>query len=416
MVRAAQAARALPRFAVALALCLSPQPFQSFNPHHHMAAAAGERDFGAFDPDMVGAEGEETAGGEMLADSDVSETGDLGDGLYGDVSGAIGDAERVNSPKLSLLARSITPARIQTGPTRWNEETMLTERALTRRQEGLEIQGTVPHLTPNFGIGYDMVNSFIADHAVSFLLDEARRGMTRARSVTFSHEAHSAQSTVSLVIFAEVDSSVPRTLVTSVNFSVSSGRIVTLRESIFMNIEPLIARRLSDMVRLNPEHYYAAQTVSLSDLPFFVTDELAVLLFGGFTLSTREPGVERMTFVRGNISSVTLSVQDYLVRDYGYSLKRIPLREVVEELGFSVSWRGANNTVSILQNSQPIASFTIGENYYVVGGAAGISLEEAPVVLDSVVYVPITFFDEVLPLTVYSISPGGRITFVTYQD
>ena len=298
---------------------------------------------------------------------------------------------------------------------RWDADTMLTERTLTRRQEGLEIRGTVPNLTPEFGLGYARINEYIADYAVSSLIENARSGMTRARSIKFSHEAHSSGNVVSLVIFAEIDSSVPRTLVRTVNFNATSGRQIVLREAIAMDITPIIERKIAEMIRNNPEHYYAAQSASLGDMSFYVTDSSVVILFNGLSLSTRDADVSSISFARENLHSFSISRNDYQVRDYGYSLKRIPLRAVTQGLGFTISLNSENGTVSVLQNRQVIATLTEGCNDFTLSGGVVVSLEEGPLLIEGRLHVPITFFDQVLPLTIYSISSAGRITFVTYQ-
>ena len=298
----------------------------------------------------------------------------------------------------------------------WDESTMLTERSLTRRQKGLEIRGTVPHLTPEFGAGHERINNYIADYAVSALIENARSGMTRARSISFSHEAHHSGNVVSLVIFAEIDSSVPRTLVRTVNFNANNGRLIGLREAITMDMTPIIERKIAEMIRSNPDRYYAAQTACLEDLSFFVTDARVVVLFNGLSLSTRDADVSRISFVRRNLHSFSISRSEYHVREYGYSLKRIPLRAVAEGLGFTVTWNEETSTVVVSQSRRSIVELTVGYNDFAKHGGVTISLEEGPMMIENSLYVPITFFDQVLPLTVYSVSPAGRITFVTYQE
>ena len=330
---------------------------------------------------------------------------------YPAISGYFGSSMGVD-----IRAAAGTSSTARSTLNRWDASTMLTERSLTRRQEGIEIRGTVPHLTPEFGTSYERINNYIADYAVSSLLENARGGMTRPRTVKFSHEAHNSGNVVSLVIFAEVDSSVPRTLVRTVNFHATTGRLLSLREAIIMDITPIIERRIAEMIRNNPEHYYAAQSASLEDLQFFVTDREVAVLFNGLTLSTRDAEVSSVVFMRRNLHSFSISTSEYHVRDYGYSLKRIPLRAVTEGLGFTISWDSETSTVSVIQNRQVVAELTLGYNNFTANGSVTVSLEEGPLMIEGSLYVPITFFDQVLPLTFYSVSPAGRITFVTYQE
>ena len=298
----------------------------------------------------------------------------------------------------------------------WDEETMLTERSLTRRQEGLEIRGTVPHITPEFGFAYNRINNHIADYAVSQLIEDARRGMTRTRGITFTHQVFFSDSVISLVIFAEIDSSFPRTLVRTVNFTTGNGRLLTLDDALSIHITPLVERRIADLLRSNPEHYYAAQSADLEDLPFYVTDDYVAVLFNGLSLSTRNADVSSISFNRESLHSITLTADEVSVRDYGYTLKRIPLRRVLEALGFGLLWDSVQGNAIVFHNGRIIISMSEGDNTYTVSGTMSISLEEGPLVIDDLLHVPITFFEQVLPLTFYSVSPAGSITFVTYQN
>lgn len=72
----------------------------------------------------------------------------------------------------------------------------------------------------------------------------------------------------------------------------------------------------------------------------------------------------------------------------------VPLRAVAEALGYEVTWEAETRTVRL----GPAISLTIGEDYYVYGRMAPIFLGTAPVLKDSVTYVPLSYFTEVLRL------------------
>jgi len=70
----------------------------------------------------------------------------------------------------------------------------------------------------------------------------------------------------------------------------------------------------------------------------------------------------------------------------------VPLRAVAEALDYAVIWDGA--TQSIMLNN--VISLSIGKDYYTYARMAPIELGIAPVMVDGVTYVPLSFFREVV--------------------
>ena len=71
----------------------------------------------------------------------------------------------------------------------------------------------------------------------------------------------------------------------------------------------------------------------------------------------------------------------------------VPLREIAEELGFTVEWNGEMRSV-ILNGG--MYSLKIDENSYVKGKMMPVELGSAPEIKDDLTYVPVEYFTEVL--------------------
>lgn len=71
----------------------------------------------------------------------------------------------------------------------------------------------------------------------------------------------------------------------------------------------------------------------------------------------------------------------------------VPLREIAEELGFTVEWDG--NLRAVILNGG-MYSLKIGENSYVKGKMMPVELKAAPEIKDDLTYVPVEYFTEVL--------------------
>lgn len=72
----------------------------------------------------------------------------------------------------------------------------------------------------------------------------------------------------------------------------------------------------------------------------------------------------------------------------------LPLRVVLEELGFEVTWNQENKSVEMVRGAQ-WTKITIGENSYFKNKMAPIALSEAPVIIENRTMVPVEFFYEI---------------------
>ncbi|MCL2048247.1 MAG: copper amine oxidase N-terminal domain-containing protein [Defluviitaleaceae bacterium] len=298
-----------------------------------------------------------------------------------------------------------------TEPQKW-DSSMLSERPLTRRQEGLGIRGTIPVISNEF-VEAAFLNEHIED-VVNSLIAEARR--LRARAISFSYEYHpnATNDVISLVIFADVVTTLPHTLARSVNFCGTDGSFLTVNEAVGMDIIPLAERLLEEKIRSNPERYFAALTAPFSAQTFYLSNNVLVILFDGFRLSTRVGEVDFIELNLDNISTAVLSAADYRT-DGPYGLKMIPLYFTLKHhLGYDVFWCDFTRVATVSRNEQSIIELRPDDNDYIVLGTQRRSLEAPPQIIDESMYVPITFFDQVLPLTTYTIALDGSITFLSY--
>ena len=308
------------------------------------------------------------------------------------------------------------PVRVTTEPgIRWNVG-MHTREEFDRRQEGLDIRGYLPSISPEFSAHIKLNNHI--DDARHSLISEARR--VRARSITFWYEYHETDSLISIVIFAEVSSVISRTLVYSINFDPFNGNLLTMNQALNMDIIPLAERILTERIRREPESYYAAHSVPLHGRAFFITrDRRLVILFDEFQLSSTRAGFATIELRLDNIVTSTLLPGEYHnPRENGYNLRMIPLGRVVRELGYTATSIQDEQglRIEVWRGSRLITTMRPGVNDYSVQGFQSRSLESAPYLSNDRTYVPITFFDQILPLTTYTINGGGAIVFLSYLD
>lgn len=75
-----------------------------------------------------------------------------------------------------------------------------------------------------------------------------------------------------------------------------------------------------------------------------------------------------------------------------YNTTMVPLREVAEAAGFTVTWDAENRAVIL---NDGVYSLKIGENSYVKGKMMPLTLSAAPEIVNDLTYVPAEFFAEV---------------------
>ena len=296
----------------------------------------------------------------------------------------------------------------------WRQD-MYVSNTLSERQQGLDIQGEIPELLESFGPAYARINTEIIA-AKNSLIDGTRR--IRARSINFEYEVFYTNEVVSLVIIATTRAVTDRTTVTSVNFNPRTGALLTLTQAMGMDITPLAEGIIADMIRRNPARYYAAFTAPPTGQAFYLTDRYLVLLFDEFQLSSVPDSTRMIQFVRDNITTFTIARSDYRISQDRYEIKMMPLRAILEYMGYEcddIEWNPVGKEAVIMRCGQATITLRAGENNFQVNGVMQRSLEAAPEISSSGnMYVPISFFNQIMGLTAYSIDDEGNITFMTY--
>ena len=87
----------------------------------------------------------------------------------------------------------------------------------------------------------------------------------------------------------------------------------------------------------------------------------------------------------------------------------LPLREIAEELGFSVEWNGESKSV-VLSKLPQYVTMTIGVDGYTFARTAPMPLGAAPIIRDGATYVPAELFSELLEYDVVNEDGDFTIT------
>jgi len=293
----------------------------------------------------------------------------------------------------------------------WSSEMYETEE-LFARQQGLDIRGQKPVILEEFGTAYAELNEEIED-VIATLIEGTRR--IRARSVTFGFEIFDTNEVVSIVISATARAVTDRTTVLSVNFNPRTGAPVSLVQVMGNDIAALAEVKIDEMIRKDPATYFAAFNAPPTGQAFYLTDTSLFLLFDEFQLSSVPGAASHIEFELENIRRFTLPRADYRISPDRYAIRMIPLSRVVVAFGYTTRWDGSAREATVYLNGEVVIVLREGENNYQLNGVLQRSLEAAPVIHDGNMYVPISFFDQILSLTSFSIDTRGNITFIAYM-
>ena len=282
----------------------------------------------------------------------------------------------------------------------------------TAREEGLEMQVTIPELTEEYGPARFTVNNEI-ERVVEVRISAAKEA--KARSIVFDYEVYYTDTMISIIILSTVTSFSSREEVMSVNFEPQSGRLIPISEALGVDITPLAAKYLMEKIRLNPERFKADFNVLTGDTAFYLTESRLNLLFDELKLSTMADGITRISLELERIRSITVSREDYVIQPGGYNLKMMPLALICDGLGYHYSWFNYDRRVTVRRGDTVIELYP-AENNYLVHGRKQRTLEAAPVILNNRIYVPISFFDQILSLTTFAMDEDENIIFLTYLE
>jgi len=325
-----------------------------------------------------------------------------------------------------LCAMLLFGAFIQTSPNQFTYGNNLTEYTRTPlwpddmvdytdlniRVEGLELEGRIPLINQNAGLLHIRINAEINRIRANKIAD-ARS--IRARTLTFDYEIYFSDPYLSIILTSTAASASSKTEVVSINFNVNSGEFVSATDVVGSHVVQLADRLLVEMIRRNPERYNPNFTGMQAAQPFSITNNEITFWFNEFQLTPGIEGITPLSLSLRNINEETLAPNDYHVRPGGFNLKMVPVRRIVEAMGYRLVWHPETRSSTIHFNDELIIEIIPEVNDYLRSEQRFTrSLETAPVIIGTTMYVPISFFDQILSLVAYTIDNNNNITFASY--
>jgi hypothetical protein len=155
---------------------------------------------------------------------------------------------------------------------------------------------------------------------------------------------------------------------------------------------------------------------SISDTQgFYLKDNDIVIVFPKYEIAPGAMGIPEFAInlaelkdslaVKEGSKIVVEGLEIKTVMNQENQVVMIPLRLTAEKLGYTLTWKGENQSV-LLTKSEASAKLRIGDNTYVANDKIPYILEASPVIINDYTYVPISFLEKVLQYKLQSISVG----------
>lgn len=269
------------------------------------------------------------------------------------------------------------------------------------RENQTTVSGTKPLVTSN-NFGTTTIN----DKIDSIYKDETKSAANdRAKSISFNYEVYDNKEYISVVILSKVQNVTESTSVNVVNFSSASGKIIKIKDVLGGKPIDVVSNYVNKILKQDGK-YNTTVTIT-EDATFYIENDVPTLVFDSYSLGSNQSKVVTIPLNLSNITSFQLSSKEYFIKD-NFNIRMIPLRKTCEGLYYNVSWNPKNRTFTVSDSN--ITSTGSMNSIQYSGGSKKVSLEYKPENRNGNLYVPISYFTDVLGLS-YKIDNQGNITF-----
>lgn len=277
--------------------------------------------------------------------------------------------------------------------------------------QDIEIKGVKPVISGAATSFQIQLNEHIDMQYNNFL----KKTNVSTKKVIFSYKTVDSGNYSSILFYCAINDAVSsQNYIYTTVIDVENENILLINDVIGPNGVKLINKSFAENIAADPSKYIANFTGISEDHNFYLDGDTVYIPFGEFEISAGSVGIVEFGFQISKIKNYVIEKSDYKTKDV-YGVKMVPLRQIVEEFGYSLIWNAEDKSIDILLNKTAVTSVKINTNSYTPpSGGAKRALESAPLLYDGKTYLPVSFFEEILSIS-YSIAPNGQITFSAYN-
>ncbi|MGO4108738.1 PdaC/SigV domain-containing protein [Paenibacillus sp. YAF4_2] len=165
-------------------------------------------------------------------------------------------------------------------------------------------------------------------------------------------------------------------------------------------------------INKNPENFFwnAITTFKIdANHTYFIDGKGIVnLVFQQYEIAPYAGGIINIPVDETTTTGPSLTLSNKELTAGPNNTQLVPLRKTAEALGYKVTWSNKSQSAEVSRDAQ-WTSVTAGKNSYFINKMAPIKLGTAPSLIKGSLYVPITFFGDILKLQVNANSADGSV-------
>ncbi len=266
----------------------------------------------------------------------------------------------------------------------------VTDKKINETTNSTKITGKLPVITTTSSSFDSSINSTIDGDFKNKVADIKK---TNAKSATISYEVYTSNDTYSIVIQYTVKNLTDKTYVDTYVFD-SEGSLLSITSYLGKSSTKILTSYINtlDVAKDNKVDIKKNQD-------FYVNDGLLNLVFDSGVLNPVYDGAYTISINPNSIKSKTISSDSYFIQE-PFSTRMVPLDEVATFFGYTVDSSQTDKVVLTKGNFKSTIELNKkSDNYYKDGSL--VKLETVPIMKNSTIYVPVTYFSDVLGLVYY---------------
>jgi len=287
-------------------------------------------------------------------------------------------------------------------------KSMISSQTINTFRGDIRLRGYRPVVTNLSPFGLELARRFDAQFS-----ELIRLSGTNARTLNFDFEIIISDGFVNILFFCGTTTAAEQHVLTTVIDS-ATRRIVNLTDITGVNGINLINQVLMPRITANPSRFNTNFTGITYQQRFVIYDTTVVLTFDEFELTNTRTGITKIDIPLEKITNVTAIPETHIKLTNGILM--IQLRHIADGFGYTLAWSEIPRTVNITSDYGLSITVTIGRNSYFNAQHPGpLELETAPVIFNSLTYLPLSFFTQIMGF-VHHIDQNGHITFSRFDS